>query len=162
YIVPLRVSVQGGRHWQYLIRGPSLPQSLRRPLASISDGIYCYTYLQSKSRRYVWFLRDLGYCVVSIISVAESIHTRERNGSDSTSDSQRSKVALKHLLRHFGSPRRTGPAGHACVVLMDKLDQLTTAKLDVVFNFFNWPTLTGAKFPARRVTVFLALGNCTD
>ena len=30
------------------------------------------------------------------------------------------------------------------VVLMDELDQLMTAKQDVVYNFFNWPTLTGA------------------
>ncbi len=27
---------------------------------------------------------------------------------------------------------------------MDELDQLMTAKQDVVYNFFNWPTLTGA------------------
>lgn len=27
------------------------------------------------------------------------------------------------------------------VVLMDELDQLLTAKQDVVYNFFNWPTL---------------------
>ncbi len=27
------------------------------------------------------------------------------------------------------------------VVLMDELDQLLTAKQDVVYNFFNWPTM---------------------
>lgn len=27
------------------------------------------------------------------------------------------------------------------VVLMDELDQLVTAKQDVVYNFFNWPTM---------------------
>jgi Cdc6-like AAA superfamily ATPase len=31
------------------------------------------------------------------------------------------------------------------VVLMDELDKLVTAKQDVVYNFFNWPTLIGYK-----------------
>ena len=42
------------------------------------------------------------------------------------------------------------------VVLMDELDQLMTAKQDVVYNFFNWPTLTGAKL------VVLAVANTMD
>ncbi|KAI9511943.1 P-loop containing nucleoside triphosphate hydrolase protein [Russula earlei] len=66
------------------------------------------------------------------------------------------KVALKHLSHHFGSPRRAGPGGHACVVLMDELDQLMTAQQDVVYNFFNWPTLAGAKL------VVLAVANTMD
>jgi origin recognition complex subunit 1 len=36
---------------------------------------------------------------------------------------------------------------------MDELDQLMTAKQDVVYNFFSWPTLTGAKL------VVLAVAN---
>jgi len=39
---------------------------------------------------------------------------------------------------------------------MDELDQLMTAKQDVVYNFFNWPTLTGAKL------VVLAVANTMD
>ncbi|KAI0276286.1 P-loop containing nucleoside triphosphate hydrolase protein [Russula aff. rugulosa BPL654] len=81
------------------------------------------------------------------------------SGHDTATDGHlhlSSKVALKHLSRHFGSPRRIGPAGHACVVLMDELDQLMTAKQDVVYNFFNWPTLTGAKL------VVLAVANTMD
>jgi CDC6/ORC-like protein/ATPase family protein associated with various cellular activities (AAA) len=39
------------------------------------------------------------------------------------------------------------------VILMDELDQLMTAKQDVVYNLFNWPTLTGAKL------VVLAVAN---
>jgi origin recognition complex subunit 1 len=83
------------------------------------------------------------------------------------------KAALKNLSRHFGSPRRAGPGGHAwsvsltkrytvvtedesSVVLMDELDQLMTAKQDVVYNFFNWPTLAGAKL------VVLAVANTMD
>ncbi|KAI0289768.1 hypothetical protein BC826DRAFT_1030372 [Russula brevipes] len=54
------------------------------------------------------------------------------------------------------SSTRAGPGGHACVVLMDELDQLMTAKLDVVYNFFNWPTLAGAKL------VVLAVANTMD
>ena len=39
------------------------------------------------------------------------------------------------------------------VVLMDELDQLVTAKQDMVYNFFNWPTLVGSKL------VVLAVAN---
>ena len=73
------------------------------------------------------------------------------------------KTALRGLEAHFG--RKTsgvrGPRGHTLlvrdtidihgmidecgsgisVVLMDELDQLLTAKQDVVYNFFNWPTM---------------------
>lgn len=42
------------------------------------------------------------------------------------------------------------------VVLMDELDQLVTAKQDVVYNFFNWPTLVGSKL------VVLAVANTMD
>ncbi|KAL1406326.1 Origin recognition complex, subunit 1 [Vanrija albida] len=54
------------------------------------------------------------------------------------------KTALRGLEAHFG--RKTGsgvrgPRGHTFVVLMDELDQLLTAKQDVVYNFFNWPTM---------------------
>ncbi|KAH9988053.1 P-loop containing nucleoside triphosphate hydrolase protein [Russula vinacea] len=80
----------------------------------------------------------------------------EINGLRLPEPNAAAKVALKHLSRHFGSPRRTGPGGHACVVLMDELDQLMTAKQDVVYNFFNWPTLTGAKL------VVLAVANTMD
>ncbi|KAF5339244.1 hypothetical protein D9758_013297 [Tetrapyrgos nigripes] len=52
------------------------------------------------------------------------------------------KESLKALTRHFSGGNR-GPGGHACVVLMDELDQLVTTKQDVVYNFFNWPTLAG-------------------
>jgi origin recognition complex subunit 1 len=42
------------------------------------------------------------------------------------------------------------------VVLMDELDQLMTTKQDVVYNFFNWPTLQGSKL------VVLAVANTMD
>ncbi|KAI0260462.1 P-loop containing nucleoside triphosphate hydrolase protein [Gloeopeniophorella convolvens] len=66
------------------------------------------------------------------------------------------KEALKNLSKHFGSSRQAGPGAHACVVLMDELDQLMTAKQDVVYNFFNWPTLSGARL------VVLAVANTMD
>ncbi|VDC07610.1 unnamed protein product [Peniophora sp. CBMAI 1063] len=66
------------------------------------------------------------------------------------------KEALKNLTRHFGSGGRSGPGRHACVVLMDELDQLMTTKQDVVYNFFNWPTLVGSKL------VVLAVANTMD
>ena len=42
------------------------------------------------------------------------------------------------------------------VVLMDELDQLMTTKQDVVYNFFNWPTLVGSKL------VVIAVANTMD
>ncbi len=42
------------------------------------------------------------------------------------------------------------------VVLMDELDQLMTTKQDVVYNFFNWPTLANSKL------VVLAVANTMD
>jgi Cdc6-like AAA superfamily ATPase len=39
---------------------------------------------------------------------------------------------------------------------MDELDQLVTTKQDVVYNFFNWPTLVGSKL------VVLAVANTMD
>ncbi|KAF9075123.1 P-loop containing nucleoside triphosphate hydrolase protein [Rhodocollybia butyracea] len=57
------------------------------------------------------------------------------------------KESLKSLTRHFsgGAGRGRGSGSHACVVLMDELDQVLTTKQDVVYNFFNWPTIAGSK-----------------
>ncbi|KAJ7497064.1 P-loop containing nucleoside triphosphate hydrolase protein [Mycena latifolia] len=66
------------------------------------------------------------------------------------------KESLKALTAHFSSGGGRGPGSHACVVLMDELDQLMTAKQDVVYNFFNWPTLAGSKL------VVLAVANTMD
>ncbi|KAK7460371.1 Origin recognition complex, subunit 1 [Stygiomarasmius scandens] len=67
-----------------------------------------------------------------------------------------SKESLKALTKHFTMGGRRGPGGHACVVLMDELDQLVTTKQDVVYNFFNWPTLAGSKL------VVIAVANTMD
>ncbi|KAJ6544983.1 P-loop containing nucleoside triphosphate hydrolase protein [Mycena vulgaris] len=66
------------------------------------------------------------------------------------------KESLKALTAHFSGGGGRGPGGHACVVLMDELDQLMTAKQDVVYNFFNWPTLAGSRL------VVLAVANTMD
>ncbi|GLB40727.1 putative P-loop containing nucleoside triphosphate hydrolase protein [Lyophyllum shimeji] len=66
------------------------------------------------------------------------------------------KESLKGLTKHFSSGGARGPGAHACVVLMDELDQLVTAKQDVVYNFFNWPTLAGSKL------VVIAVANTMD
>ncbi|KAJ7903529.1 P-loop containing nucleoside triphosphate hydrolase protein [Mycena olivaceomarginata] len=66
------------------------------------------------------------------------------------------KESLKALTTYFSGGGGRGPGGHACVVLMDELDQLMTAKQDVVYNFFNWPTLAGSKL------VVLAVANTMD
>jgi hypothetical protein len=42
------------------------------------------------------------------------------------------------------------------VVLMDELDQLVTSKQDVVYNFFNWPTLVDSRL------VVIAVANTMD
>ncbi|KIK57659.1 hypothetical protein GYMLUDRAFT_86567 [Collybiopsis luxurians FD-317 M1] len=68
------------------------------------------------------------------------------------------KESLKSLTRHFsgGGGRGRGSGSHACVVLMDELDQVITAKQDVVYNFFNWPTIAGSKL------VVIAVANTMD
>lgn len=74
------------------------------------------------------------------------------------------KEALKRLDKHFSAGGMKGPGNHAwqvshryrrlrlslkkktsSVVLMDELDQLMTMKQDVIYNFFNWPSLAGSK-----------------
>ncbi|EAU91735.2 replication control protein 1 [Coprinopsis cinerea okayama7 len=65
------------------------------------------------------------------------------------------KESLKALTHHFNG-RSRGPAAHAYVVLMDELDQLVTAKQDVIYNFFNWPTLAGSNL------VVIAVANTMD
>ncbi|KAL5486260.1 ORC1 [Sanghuangporus weigelae] len=66
------------------------------------------------------------------------------------------KESLKQLSKYFSAGVRAGPAGHACIVLMDELDQLLTTKQEVVYNFFNWPTLVGSKF------IVIAVANTHD
>ncbi len=39
---------------------------------------------------------------------------------------------------------------------MDELDQLMTTKQDVVYNFFNWPTLAASKL------IVIAVANTMD
>ncbi|KAL5526336.1 ORC1 [Sanghuangporus sanghuang] len=66
------------------------------------------------------------------------------------------REALKQLSKYFSAGVRAGPAGHACIVLMDELDQLLTTKQEVVYNFFNWPTLVGSKL------IVIAVANTHD
>ncbi|KAJ2916784.1 hypothetical protein MD484_g3647, partial [Candolleomyces efflorescens] len=66
-----------------------------------------------------------------------------------------SKESLKALTHYFGG-RMRGPGEHAYVVLMDELDQLVTPKQDVIYNFFNWPTLANSK------VVVIAVANTMD
>jgi origin recognition complex subunit 1 len=49
-----------------------------------------------------------------------------------------------------------GIEGACSVVLMDELDQMVTAKQDVVYNFFNWPNL-----PESNLIV-IAVANTHD
>lgn len=81
------------------------------------------------------------------------------SGHDASQDGHlrmSAKESLKKLTRHFAQGDRIGPAGHACIVLMDELDQLMTIKQDVVYNFFNWPTIVGSKL------IVLAVANTMD
>ncbi|KAG9004212.1 Origin recognition complex, subunit 1 [Tulasnella sp. 427] len=82
---------------------------------------------------------------------AVSGHDVEREGHLKIS----AREALKKLDRYFAGAR-TGPSGGAFVVLMDELDQLVTAKQDVVYNFFNWPNLANSRL------VVIAVSNTHD
>ncbi|BEI82356.1 hypothetical protein CcaverHIS002_0302240 [Cutaneotrichosporon cavernicola] len=69
---------------------------------------------------------------------AYSVLWEEISGQRGTS----AKTALRGLEAHFGRKSGVrGPRSNTYVVLMDELDQLLTAKQDVVYNFFNWPTM---------------------
>ncbi|KAH8823026.1 P-loop containing nucleoside triphosphate hydrolase protein [Flagelloscypha sp. PMI_526] len=60
-----------------------------------------------------------------------------------------SKEALKELTNHFST-------SSGALVLMDELDQMVTPKQDVIYNFFNWPTLVNSKL------VVIAVANTMD
>ncbi|KAF8519581.1 P-loop containing nucleoside triphosphate hydrolase protein [Gautieria morchelliformis] len=66
-----------------------------------------------------------------------------------------SKEALKRLNQYFAVGASAGP-GRAYVVLMDELDQLVTSKQDVIYNFFNWPSLSKSKL------IVIAVANTHD
>ena len=118
-------------------------------------------------------LRSTICCIQS--PLGRSIGTRRREGCSSSYWNE--KYSLKALTRHFASDNRR--PGGACmvrvclmhiycfalvfnpiltcsVVLMDELDQLVTPKQDVVYNFYNWPTLVGSKL------VVIAIANTMD
>ncbi|KAK2459901.1 hypothetical protein APHAL10511_008101 [Amanita phalloides] len=95
---------------------------------------------------------------ISEPSAAYSLLWEGVSGHDMAKDGRihiTAKDSLKALTHHFNGGAR-GPSGHACIVLMDELDQLVTAKQDVVYNFFNWPTLVGSKL------IVVAVANTMD
>ncbi|BFZ57633.1 Origin recognition complex, subunit 1 [Savitreella phatthalungensis] len=61
--------------------------------------------------------------------------------------------ALSLLQREFS---KRNPLAQACVVLMDELDQLTTTKQDVMYNFFQWPNMPRTKL------IVVAVANTMD
>lgn len=74
------------------------------------------------------------------------------------------KNALGLLSSHFarvgakpgGAGVGAGPGRAATVVLMDELDQLVTARQDVMYNMFNWPNTRGSRL------VVIAVANTMD
>ncbi|THV01003.1 P-loop containing nucleoside triphosphate hydrolase protein [Dendrothele bispora CBS 962.96] len=109
-------------------------------------------------------LNPFTYCEINGLRIPEpsaaynllwetlSGHNVEKEGHLKVS----SKESLRALTKYFTSGGSRGPGGHACVVLMDELDQLVTSKQDVVYNFFNWPTLAKSKL------VVIAVANTMD
>ncbi|KAG8857205.1 Origin recognition complex, subunit 1 [Tulasnella sp. 330] len=91
-------------------------------------------------------------------SAAYAVLWEAVSGHDAAKDGHlkiSAKESLKRLDRYF-SGSQAGPSGGAYVVLMDELDQLVTAKQDVVYNFFNWPNLPNSKL------VVIAVSNTHD
>ncbi|KAJ7286127.1 hypothetical protein C8J57DRAFT_1286799 [Mycena rebaudengoi] len=106
-------------------------------------------------------VRELKRMAESNPTAAYTLLWEAVSGHDATTEGSlrmSAKESLKALTTHFsgGGGRGRGPGGHACVVLMDELDQLMTAKQDVVYNFFNWPTLVGSKLLQTIVEARLA------
>lgn len=61
--------------------------------------------------------------------------------------------ALGLLQKEF---TRRNPLAQACVVLMDELDQLTTTRQEVMYNFFQWPNMPRTKL------IVVAVANTMD
>ncbi|KAF3165023.1 Origin recognition complex, subunit 1 [Orbilia oligospora] len=61
--------------------------------------------------------------------------------------------ALNLLEREFSTP---SPRRVPIVVLMDELDQLVTKNQSVMYNFFNWPSMTHSRL------IVLAVANTMD
>ncbi|CED85291.1 Origin recognition complex, subunit 1, and related proteins [Phaffia rhodozyma] len=94
-------------------------------------------------------------------AVKERARDSDDDNEDEGSIPQRQvsgKAALKGLEGYFGGNKRTmiGPGRCTYVVLMDELDQMFTNKQDVVYNFFNWPTMPGSQL------VVIAVANTMD
>jgi origin recognition complex subunit 1 len=70
-----------------------------------------------------------------------------------TNERVSARHALSLLHDYF---LQENPTGMSCVVLMDELDQLTTTKQEVMYNFFQWPSM-----PNTRLIV-IAVSNTMD
>ncbi|KAK9478820.1 hypothetical protein V1514DRAFT_329849 [Lipomyces japonicus] len=67
------------------------------------------------------------------------------------------KVAATHALRFLDQEfKKSTLIVKPIVVLMDELDQLVTRSQDVMYNFFNWPSLPGSKL------IVVAVANIMD
>ncbi|KIJ51495.1 hypothetical protein M422DRAFT_224152 [Sphaerobolus stellatus SS14] len=88
----------------------------------------------------------------TVLWEALSSHDVEKEGHLKMS----SKEALRNLNHYFSPNARSGPSRHACVVLMDELDQLMTQKQDIIYNFFNWPNLSKSNL------IVIAVANTHD
>lgn len=67
------------------------------------------------------------------------------------------RVTAAHALSLLQTEFTTShPSRMPCVVLMDELDQLTTTKQEVMYNFFQWPNM-----PSTRLIV-IAVANTMD
>ncbi|KAK9472468.1 P-loop containing nucleoside triphosphate hydrolase protein [Dipodascopsis tothii] len=67
------------------------------------------------------------------------------------------RIIASHALRLLEDEfQRPVLVERPIVVLMDELDQLATKSQDVMYNFFNWPTLPGSKL------VVIAVANTMD
>lgn len=64
-----------------------------------------------------------------------------------------SSHALQLLQAQF---KARNPSRMPCVVLMDELDQLTTTKQEVMYNFFQWPNMPDTKL------IVIAVANTMD
>lgn len=67
------------------------------------------------------------------------------------------RVTPSHALSLLQTQFTTrNPSRMPCVVLMDELDQLTTTKQEVMYNFFQWPNMPNTKL------IVVAVANTMD
>ncbi|KAK9447797.1 P-loop containing nucleoside triphosphate hydrolase protein [Limtongia smithiae] len=103
--------------------------------------------------RYLKAHNDFLFAEINGMKIVQPIHAYEQLWQVISNQRVAAAHALRFLDNEFNNPKLiTKPV----VVLMDELDQLVTKSQDVMYNFFNWPSLPDSKL------IVVAVANIMD